>query len=201
MGKSKYSHFESEDGHRKGTLSISRSPETTLGRRSARVAGAAATLSCRAVRCRLLLPSLSPAGDFEAELAKRACEGRRGRRRGAAGGLGAAGPAAAGAGAGRSAALRAAASSRGEGSAAADFMGRRRRREVGLAFRLLVPSAGRARGGRSAGRRGRGHSGDGKRQLGGTAAAGLTPLPFPPPRPQEDGARLVRACGRSSESR
>lgn len=109
-----------------------------------------------------------------------------------------------GGGAGRSAAPRAAAGSQGrEGPAAGDFMGRRRRwrREVGLAFRLPVPSAGRARGGRCAGQRGRGDSGDGKRQLGRDGSAGLTPSPPSPSRPEEDGARLVRACGRSSRSR
>lgn len=81
--------------------------------------------------------------------APRAAPGRAapGARRGCRGG-----------GAGRSAAPRAAAGSQGrEGPAAGDFMGRRRRRrEVGLAFPLPVPSAGRARGGRCAGQRGRG---------------------------------------------
>lgn len=77
-----------------------------------------------------------------------------------------------GGGAGRSAAPRAAAGSRGrDGPAAGDFMGRRRR-EVGLAFRLSVPSAGRARGGRCAGQRGRGTAVTESGSRGGTAALG-----------------------------
>lgn len=171
-------------------------PRDTAGRRSARGAGAAGDPSrpCFAagiVQERRGRARPGPSGKGGRKAAPRAAPGRAvpGARRGCRGG-----------GAGRSAAPRAAAGSQGrEGPAAGDFMGRRRRRrEVGLAFRLPVPSAGRARGGRCAGQRGRGDSGDGKRQLGGDGSAGLTPSPPSPSRPEEDGARLVRACGRSS---
>lgn len=114
---------------------------------------------------------------------------RREEGGGAAGGPGRAVPGARrgcrGGGAGRSAARRAAAGSQGrEGPAAGDFMRRRRRRwEVGLVFLLPVPSAGRARGGRCAGHRGRGTA---ETESGGWGGGGrqrwvdsLPPFPLP----------------------